>query len=796
MLMGREDQVHTRVGEPRAGTRGLLAYLVFACGIAVLLSLYFVVKHRAFAFVDIGIDLFNFYYPIQVAQAHQLRHLHDLTWSFQLGLGGYLGLPINPIRLLCAALPESMQLGARLPIYFLRVVLSGAFFYGYLRRIRFDRDLAVIGALAFAYSSYAVVNGQWDSEGLVILQFAAYLFFLESYLRSKNAWFAVGAGVTIGAGSIFYPFTFALLTILYAIARPVFIAGRDPVAAYLATLVKYACWVALGFLLTAFIQFPNFLYFLDSPRVTGGHSVFAELLSRAWTLNGQDTINAEIAGFFGKDLLGVGSGYHGYSNWFEAPGFYVGMLLLLCISQLFGRSAKPREKLLGISGMVLLVVYLLWPFMRYAVYGFGHGGFRLSTLWVSAGLLVLGLAGLRRALQSGTSRIGLVSAAVVILLAVLAIASGARSDTRVEQVAMVLGFTAVYCGLLWPSDGKSPRVSARLLIPIFACELLLFSMPAFMQRNAVRSDGTSSVGSYHDGTLAALALIRQKDGTPDFYRIEKTYRSVYLNDALVQGYSGTKSDYFHGTSITRFVDKMHLPRTHPRTAYIGPMVGRPKVLDLLGVRYLLSRDRKLDADQDMSYIGSAGKINVYRNTDAHGIAHMYYRVTGEDAADKLSKGRRDALLLETVVVDDPAAVRQRLAALDEHAADNTTPSSRASLKKLSDIRLQADISASRAGVLLIAMPFDRGWSASIDGAPVELFRADYGLTAMLLPPGSHRIQFHYAVRGRTVGAWLSLAALIILLSIGVYQAWRARQRTSANRGDQTHGDRESSLRSG
>jgi uncharacterized membrane protein YfhO len=154
------------------------------------------------------------------------------------------------------------------------------------------------------------------------------------------------------------------------------------------------------------------------------------------------------------------------------------------------------------------------------------------------------------------------------------------------------------------------------------------------------------------------------------------------------------------------------------------------------------------------------------------------------------------LLLETVVVDDPAAVRQRLAALDEHAADNTTPSSRASLKKLSDIRLQADVSASRAGVLLIAMPFDRGWSASIDGAPVELFRADYGLTAMLLPPGSHRIQFHYAVRGRTVGAWLSLAELIILLSIGVYQAWRARQRTSANRGDQTHGDRESSLRSG
>jgi hypothetical protein len=770
--------------------------MVFAWGIAVLLSLYFLVKHRAFAFVDVGIDLFNFYYPIQVAQAHQLRHLHELTWSFDLGLGGYLGLPINPIRLLCAPLPDSWQLGARLPIYFVRVVLSGAFFYGYLRRIRFDRNLAVIGALAFAYSSYAVVNGQWDSEGLVILQFAAYLFCLESYLHSRNAWFAVGAGVTIGAGSIFYPFTFALLTILYAIARPIFIAGREPVGHYLATLVKYGCWVALGFLLTAFIQFPNFIYFLDSPRVTGGHSVFAELLSRAWTLNSKEIINAEIGGFFGKDLLGVGSGYHGYSNWFEAPGFYVGMLLLLCVSQLFGRSARPREKLLGVCGTILLVVYLLWPFMRYAVYGFGHSGFRLSTLWVSAGLLVLGLAGLRRALQSGSSRAALVIAAVMIFLAVLAVASGSRSDTRVEQVAMVLGFTAVYCVLLWPSEGKASRVSARFLIPIFACELLLFSMPAFMQRNAVRTNGTSSVGSYHDGTLAALALVRQKDKSSEFYRVEKTYRSVYLNDALVQGYSGTKSDYFHGKSITRFVDKMNLPRPHPRTAYIGSMVGRPKVLDLLGVRYILARDRKLDGNPGMKYIGSTDKINVYRNQGAHGIAHMYYDVTSEAAADKLSNERRDMLLLKTAVLDDPVAIRKRLAALDGHAAKDAKRPSRATLKKPSDIHLQAEVSTPRAGVLLIAMPFDSGWAATVDGAPVELFRADYGLTAMLLPPGLHQIQLHYSVRGRSIGVSLSLAALIILLTIGTFQGWRAYRRTSGNSPDQAIDAEDSSLRSG
>jgi hypothetical protein len=175
---------------------------------------------------------------------------------------------------------------------------------------------------------------------------------------------------------------------------------------------------------------------------------------------------------------------------------------------------------------------------------------------------------------------------------------------------------------------------------------------------------------------------------------------------------------------------------------------------------------------------------------------MYYDVTSEAAADKLSNERRDMLLLKTAVLDDPVAIRKRLAALDGHAAKDAKRPSRATLKKPSDIHLQAEVSTPRAGVLLIAMPFDSGWAATVDGAPVELFRADYGLTAMLLPPGLHQIQLRYTVRGRSIGVSLSLAALIILLTIGTFQGWRAYRRTSGNSPDQAIDAEDSSLRSG
>ncbi len=81
------------------------------------------------------------------------------------------------------------------------------------------------------------------------------------------------------------------------------------------------------------------------------------------------------------------------------------------------------------------------------------------------------------------------------------------------------------------------------------------------------------------------------------------------------------------------------------------------------------------------------------------------------------------------------------------------------------------------------MPFDRGWQATIDGINARLFRADYGLTALLLPAGRHQVELHYFVRGRSLGKWLSLAALLVLLvvagkQVAVRNKRRARGTTS------------------
>lgn len=757
---------------------GARLYWLSASVIAALLSSYYLFHHYAFAFVDIGSDTFLQFYPLQVAEVRQLRALHELTWSFNTGLGAYMGSYFDPIQLLAVLFPDSWQLGILLPLYLLKLLLAGAFFQAFLRRAGFEREFSVIGGLGYAFCSFAIVNGQWGENGFALVQFAAMLCFLEGFLRDRSAWNAVGAGLTVGLGAAFDTYTLTLFSTLYLIARlPLFAQNgwrRSSIK-----LVSLAGLSLLGFMLLAPIQFPNLHYLFDSPRVSGNHSMLDLLLSQIFHLNDSATIGAELAGFFGKDLLGTADHYHGWGNYFEAPGFYVGILPLMCIPQLFGGRASRRERWYTACGIGLLAVYLIWPALRYAVYGFGHMGFRLSTLWVSIGLLALGLAGLHRMYQSGVWIPGMWLALAVILcvLAVLAVRIGPAIKT--PHLVLVMGFAIMYAVLLpmlFRTSETRQSNSLSLLLPIFVLELLLFAVPPMQERNAVGLDGSSTVGRYNDGTVQALAWIREHESDTDFYRVEKTYNSVFLCDALIQNYRGVKSYYFHGSALTRFIDRMQLQRPVASVSYIGSAVERPDVLSLLGVRYVLDRGRSMDAEPGMTWLDSTAGINIYRNGQAHGFGHLYTSVASETEADQLPIAQRDHFLLDHVLVDDPQAVRSALEK-SGMTAQAQADTAWVSISESSDVALDGDYSTGNAGLMLLSMPFDRGWRAQIDGKNVDLIRADYGLTAFVAPAGFHHLNLAYTAPFRQLGFDCAAIALV-LLTTGF--AYRKRANKIAN----------------
>jgi hypothetical protein len=69
---------------------------------------------------------------------------------------------------------------------------------------------------------------------------------------------------------------------------------------------------------------------------------------------------------------------------------------------------------------------------------------------------------------------------------------------------------------------------------------------------------------------------------------------------------------------------------------------------------------------------------------------------------------------------------------------------------------------SRPAVLVLADAFYPGWQARLDGAPTPLLRADTAFRAVLVPPGTHRVEMRYRPRSFRLGVGLATLATVVL----------------------------------
>jgi uncharacterized membrane protein YfhO len=62
--------------------------------------------------------------------------------------------------------------------------------------------------------------------------------------------------------------------------------------------------------------------------------------------------------------------------------------------------------------------------------------------------------------------------------------------------------------------------------------------------------------------------------------------------------------------------------------------------------------------------------------------------------------------------------------------------------------------------------YDKGWQAFIDGKPAESFRANYLLRAMVLPEGTHTVEWRFeAPNWNSTSAFTLICSLLIILAL-------------------------------
>ena len=180
-------------------------------------------------------------------------------------------------------------------------------------------------------------------------------------------------------------------------------------------------------------------------------------------------------------------------------------------------------------------------------------------------------------------------------------------------------------------------------------------------------------------------------------------------------------------------------------------------------------------------VGESDGYNIYENRYFIPVGFTFDRFMTEDTYALLldrDKTAADRTLVRDLILDDEAAAEYgslfsgQDTDIDEECLSSNSYYSECRKRAAtactsfttSKSGFTAEATLDRENLVFFSFPFEKGWSARVDGKEAEIVKADFGLMAVCVPEGTHTITFTYLPYGLHAGILVSLAALVILLA--------------------------------
>lgn len=228
-----------------------------------------------------------------------------------------------------------------------------------------------------------------------------------------------------------------------------------------------------------------------------------------------------------------------------------------------------------------------------------------------------------------------------------------------------------------------------------------------------------------------------KDADPNF-RVFNTTVSAFQEGST--SYFHKSIGGYHGAKLRRYQELIdeHLSK------------GNEQVLNMLNTKYyIVSAQDRVPA--------------VQINMDALGNAWFVHEIQMVENADEELKALTAFFPGKTAIVD------KRFAKMLEGFTPTYDSTASIKLDAYQPNKLNYSYTSSSDQLAVFSEIFyDKGWNAYLDGQKVPHFRVNYVLRAMVVPAGSHQIEFRFEPKAYFVGEKVSYAgsSIVILLLAG------------------------------
>ena len=271
--------------------------------------------------------------------------------------------------------------------------------------------------------------------------------------------------------------------------------------------------------------------------------------------------------------------------------------------------------------------------------------------------------------------------------------------------------------------------------------------------------------SEYEGIFEPRAADKQIMTDPDpYYRVLDLSRDTY-NDAI--------QAYFH-----KCVGGYHPAKMEIYQDLIERQMSKGfnhQVLNMLNTKYIIGGGGR-----------RGGQPQVMPNPDACGNAWFVDEVKWANTADEEMDGLNAPSIGDTTVMPNafnPRKTAMMRASFKDAMGNYTFGKDSAATVKLAEYGLD-DISFtsnnSKDGLAVFSdIYYNKGWKAFVDGKETPIMKADYVLRAIKVPAGQHKIEFHFKPESFYKGKTIAMISSLLLVGICIAAFVPVKKKTAA-----------------
>ena len=177
---------------------------------------------------------------------------------------------------------------------------------------------------------------------------------------------------------------------------------------------------------------------------------------------------------------------------------------------------------------------------------------------------------------------------------------------------------------------------------------------------------------------------------------------------------------------------------------------------------------------DFKYVGTQNKFNIYENTNFVPMGFAYDTYVTDEEVKALGEVEKPVMLMESLVLDEKQA-QTYANIITKFEKKNKNISKTLYNTACEEKRAQScysftydsqgfegKIKLDKEKLVFFSVPYERGWSAKVNGKDVKVEKVSYGFMAVPVPAGDSTITFTFKAQGAKLGKIASLSGLAIL----------------------------------